>query len=84
MSGITAIEYKVGEGRVIVCTLNLCEGDPFADWLKNRIISYASSESFAPKYEITMKELSELCSGENTVESENENMAQNKNDITMN
>ena len=78
------VESKVGEGRVIVCTLNLCEEDPFADWLKNRIISYASSESFAPKYEITMKELSELCSGENTVESENENMAQNKNDITMN
>jgi len=77
-------EYKVGEGRLIVCTLNLSGSDPFAAWLKNKIVSYASTSAFEPKQSITLTELSALCSGEKTVENENENMAQNKNDITMN
>ena len=77
-------EYKVGEGRLIVCTLNLSGSDPFASWLKNKIVSYAASSAFEPKQSITLTELSALCSGEKTVENENENMAQNKNDITMN
>jgi hypothetical protein len=77
-------EYKVGEGRLIVCTLALCEGDAFAAWLKNRIISYAASDAFEPKDEISLYELSALCSGSVSIEGSNENMAQNKNDITMN
>ena len=77
-------EYKVGEGRLIVCTLALCEGDAFAAWLKNRIISYAASDAFEPKDEISLYEFSALCSGSVSIEGSNENMAQNKNDITMN
>ena len=77
-------EYKVGAGRLIVCTFALCEEDPFAAWLKNRIISYAASESFEPRDEISLCELSALCEKRISVEGSNENMAQNKNDITMN
>lgn len=77
-------EYKVGEGRLIVCTLALCEDDPFAAWLKNRMISYAASDSFDPRDEISLNELYALCENRISVDGSNENMAQNKNDITMN
>jgi hypothetical protein len=77
-------EYKVGAGRLIVCTLDLTDGDPFAVWLKNKILSYASFDAFEPKYAINLSELSALCDNRITVEGSNENMAQNKNDITMN
>ena len=77
-------EYKIGEGRLIVCTLALHDDDAFASWLKNKIVSYAASDAFEPKDEISLYEFSALCSGSVSIEGSNENMAQNKNDITMN
>jgi hypothetical protein len=77
-------EYKIGEGRLIVCTLALHDDDAFASWLKNKIVSYAASDAFEPKDEITLSELCSICDNKITAEGSNENMAQNKNDITMN
>jgi len=76
-------EYTVGNGKLIVCTFNLKESDPAAIYLKNRIISYAASEEFAPKQHLSMRELRVLCNDKSLKEAENENQGFNKNDIAM-
>ena len=76
-------EYTVGNGKLIVCTFNLKESDPAAIYLKNRIISYAASEEFAPKQHLSMRELRVLCNDKSLKEAENENQGFNKNDTTM-
>ena len=77
-------EYRVGNGRLLVCTLNLTEADPAAKWLRERIISYASSNEFSPRDAITPDELRDICGNGENIGGSNENLAQNKNDITMN
>ena len=76
-------EYKVGIGKLLVCSLNLTEGDPGAMWLKERILAYAMSEEFAPTQDLTVGELHTLCSLPSPGAVVNTNEAQNKNDITM-
>lgn len=76
-------EYRVGSGRLLVCTLRLTEEDPGALWLKNRIVQYAVSEDFRPEQTLTVAQLAVLCSAETVAAEENENQAMNKNDITM-
>ena len=76
-------EYRVGSGKLIVCTLNLREDDPGAVWLRERILAYASSDSFEPEYKISGAELLAMCSEDSLDDGENQNFAQNKNDITM-
>ena len=76
-------EYGVGEGKLLVCTLNLDNSDPGALWLSERIKEYAMSDAFDPRDTITAAELYDLCSAESVKDGKNENAAQNKNDITM-
>ena len=75
-------EYRVGRGRLFVCTLDLKQTDAGAVWLKNRILDYVKSDAFLPKHAITEKELLSLC-GDTIDEGQNDNEAANKNDITM-
>lgn len=75
-------EYRIGKGRLLVCTLNLQEEDPAAMWLKNTILSYAESQAFAPDAELTMQELAQVCAVNSGDEEEDSNRAVNKNDIT--
>jgi len=75
-------EYRIGKGRLLVCTLNLQEEDPAAMWLKNTILSYAESQAFAPDAELTMQELAQVCAVNSGAEEEDSNRAVNKNDIT--
>jgi len=77
-------EYKVGSGKLLVCTLNLRENDPGACWLKSRIVSYVMSEDFEPTEGLNFAELAALCDGEAIEQGVNDNEAFNKNDITMN
>ena len=77
-------EYRIGQGRLLVCTLNISDCDPGAKWLRERIISYANSDEFQPKDIITEAELRDICGSGESISGANENLAQNKNDITMN
>ena len=77
-------EYKVGNGKLLVCTLNLTNADPGAVWLKNEIISYAESENFEPKHSITEHQLAKILGAEIKYSEKNTNEAMNKNDITAN
>lgn len=75
-------EYRVEKGKLLVCTLNLDEKDPGAQWLKKCILSYAKSDAFAPAEELTTEELIKICSARENAKDEDSNRAVNKNDIT--
>lgn len=76
-------EYRVGNGRLLVCTLALSDSDPGGHWLRRHIVDYALSPDFDPRIRICPSLLRDLCGVSQVTESDNENMAQNKNDITM-
>ncbi len=76
-------EYKVGEGQLLICTLNLKDTDPGAAWLRSRIYEYFMSEEFTPECSLSLYELESLCTSESISVAENSNAAQNMNDITM-
>ena len=76
-------EYAVGAGKLLVCSLNLRDDDPAARYLKARIYDYAMSEDFVPTDRLSLAELASLSGGERLAERGNENVATNKNDITM-
>jgi len=76
-------EYSIGNGKLIVCTLNLTDTDPGARWLRSHIISYAMSDEFSPENRISYTELSSLCSNTSVISGKNTNEAQNINDVTM-
>ena len=76
-------EYTVGNGKLLVSTLNLPEDDAGARWLKARMIQYAAGEQFAPTPSLSISELEALLVDTTIVLEENSNLAQNLNDITM-
>lgn len=76
-------EYRVGRGKLFVCSLHLTETDPAAHWLKNRILAYAAGEDFHPAQALTDAQFAALCKASPVTVSKNTNEALNKNDITM-
>ena len=50
-------EYRVGKGRLLVCSFRFDSGDPAAAWLKNRLVEYVRSDAFAPKHAISAGQL---------------------------
>ena len=76
-------ECGVGEGRLVVCPMNLSESDPAAAWLKSEIIGYAMSDGFCPRLLFAPSELLSMLEKSDVTEEANANMATNKNDITM-
>jgi hypothetical protein len=76
-------EYRVGKGRLMVCSFKFGKDDPAAVWLKERLISYASSEKFNPELSLTVEQLravinAPLVSGAKS----NSNRARNPNDLS--
>lgn len=53
-------ELRVGNGGLIVCTLNLKTNDPAAEVLTERIKEYASSELFKPETELAPEKLIDI------------------------
>ena len=45
-------EFKVGAGKLFVCSLNLNNSDAASEWLKNVIIKYAAGNEFNPANEL--------------------------------
>ena len=50
-------EYRIGEGRLLVCSFRFDESDPAAKWLKERLVAYAVSDAFKPAQSLTSDQL---------------------------
>ena len=50
-------EYRIGEGRLLVCSFRFDEADPAAKWLKERLVAYAASDAFNPAQSLTSDQL---------------------------
>ncbi|MBR2837383.1 MAG: hypothetical protein IKE55_01225 [Kiritimatiellae bacterium] len=73
-------EYRVGKGRLLVCSLNFGDDDPAAAWLKKCLVEYASSDEFKPAQELSVGQLHDVLSAELISADENTNFAKNAND----
>ena len=77
-------EYAIGEGKLLVCGLNLNDDDMGAAWLKEKILDYAQSDAFSPCNKLSENELLEIIGAKIAYSEKNTNLAMNKNDITAN
>ena len=50
-------EYRLGAGRLMVCSFAFREDDPAAVWLKDRLVRYASSDRFEPVAALSLDQL---------------------------
>ncbi|MCK4629335.1 MAG: hypothetical protein KAT56_10045, partial [Sedimentisphaerales bacterium] len=50
-------EWRVGQGRLLVCTLKLPDSDPAAAYLKKCILDYAGSDRFHPRTYVAPQEI---------------------------
>ena len=50
-------EYRVGAGRLLVCSFAFGAKDPAAAWLRARLVEYASSDAFDPAQSLTSAQL---------------------------
>ncbi len=73
-------EYRVGEGRLMVCSFAFGKGDPAAEWLRARLTDYAASEAFNPPMRITQKQLHDVISAPLLSGARNRNRARNPGD----
>jgi len=73
-------EYRIGRGRLLVCSLNFTDGDPAAAWLKAGLLRYAASAAFQPARELTAGQLQAVLNAPLLCGEENTNFARNAND----
>lgn len=73
-------EYKVGEGRLLVCSFNFDDSDPAAAWLKARLAEYAGSDAFEPALSLSKKQLAAVIDAPLLKAEKNSNVAANPND----
>ena len=75
-------EFKALGGRMFISSFVFKDTDPCANWIKNRIIEYVSSNEFEPQIEYSEAELDSFVYGEVAKAAENTNFAINPNDKT--
>ena len=73
-------EYRVGPGRLMVCSFAFAEGDPAAAWLKDRLTRYAGSKEFEPRTALTPEQLKAVIAAPLLTGAANTNVARNPND----
>jgi hypothetical protein len=73
-------EYRVGEGRLLVCSFALRASDPAAEWLRARLVDYAAGEAFDPPHRISAKQLRAVMDAPLVSGGRNRNRARNPND----
>ena len=73
-------EYRIGEGRLLVCSFNFRSADPAAVWLRARLCDYAASDDFNPSHSLTPEGLHTLLSAPLVTGEGNPNAARNPND----
>ena len=77
-------EYRVGEGRLLVCSFKFNDDDPAAIWLKARLAAYAASESFSPALKLEMEQLRAVIDAPLLSGAVNDNRARNPADSSSN
>ena len=77
-------EYRVGEGRLLVCSFNFTDADPAAKWLKSRLVEYAASGDFNPVQAITSGQLRAVLEAPLLTGAKNDNRARNPADPSSN
>lgn len=73
-------EFNMENGKFLACSFKFNEDDPAARWLKNRILTYAGSQEFAPKHTIDAEGLHALINSNVVLSAGNTNFAFNPND----
>ena len=73
-------EYRIGDGRLLVCSFNFQNGDPASAWLKKRLSDYVAGDEFAPTLNLTPGELRAVVSAPLLTGEANRNKARNPND----
>ena len=73
-------EYRVGEGRLLVCSFRFGDSDPAAAWLKGRLAEYAASAAFNPVQTLTPAQLGTVIDAPLLSAEKNRNKAVNPND----
>ena len=73
-------EYRVGKGRLLVCSFAFREDDPAAAWLRERLVAYAASDAFMPQHSIALAQLHSTISAPLATQTGNANAARNPTD----
>ena len=73
-------EYRVGKGRLLVCSFRFDEADPAAKWLKERLVAYAASDAFNPAHSLTSDQLHAVVSAPLLSGAADSNRARNPHD----
>jgi len=73
-------EYRVGEGRLMVCSFRFDEKDPAAAFLKERLRDYIASDAFEPKDALRVEQLAALIDHPRVLTTANPNRAANPGD----
>ena len=73
-------EYRIGKGRLLVCSFNLNGDDPAVMWLRNRLVEYAESDAFEPALKLTSGQLHAVVSAPLVSGAPDGNRAQNPHD----
>ncbi len=72
-------EYRVGNGRLVVCGFNVKGESPAQAWLRNTLIEYAASEACAAET-VSVNDLARLLAVPTVTGTKNANLATNPND----
>ena len=73
-------EYRIGEGRLLVCSFAFGANDPAAAWLRARLMDYAASDAFNPAQSLTPEQLHAVISAPLLSGAQNQNRARNPGD----
>jgi hypothetical protein len=78
------LEYRIGSGRLLVCSCAFCQIDPAAVWLRTRLVDYAASEAFNPSQALTPEQLHAVINAPLLSGAKNQNRARNPGDPSSN
>jgi hypothetical protein len=77
-------EYRIGEGRLLVCSFKFNDADPAAKWFKERLVCYAASDRFAPRCSLSPEQLAAVIDAPLISGAVNDNRARNPADSSSN
>jgi hypothetical protein len=73
-------EYRIGKGRLLVCSFKFGEHDPAAKWLRVRLVEYAASGRFEPALSLTPAQLHAVVTAPLLTGARDRNRARNPHD----
>ena len=77
-------EYRVGEGKLLVCSFAFGADDPAANWLRTRLMDYAAGAAFDPPQRLTPAQLLAVIRAPRLSGAQNQNRARNPGDPSSN